>query len=184
MRSALVLAAALAACGQDSRQMATRVDTARLAAAPPAPPSMACGLISLEEVQAATGLKLVAGPSSPDLRGYSECQWSLTPGKLDGILLVVNREGKFSDYATAPGAAPIGGFGDSASWSATVHQLAVKRDTGTVAVSMIPDSAKKAWAEKIMKLVLERLKAKATGAAATTSGAAEAGSAAVGAPRR
>lgn len=173
MRSAIVglTLVALAACGENAGRTEAKLDSAAAAARPPAP-AMACGLISLQEVQAATGLKLVPGPGSPDLRGYSECQWSLTPGKIDGILLVVNREGKFSDYATAPGAAPIGGFGDSASWSATVHQLAVKRDTGTVAVSMIPDSAKQAWAEKIMKTVLERLKA--TGAAATTSGTAEA----------
>ncbi len=149
--------AALAACGENAGKTAARLDTA--AAATAAAPAMACGLISLQEVQAATGLKLVPGPVSADLRGYSECEWSLTAGKTDGIVLVVNREGKFSDYATAPGAAPIRGFGDSASWSPTVHQLAVQRDTGTVAVSMLPDSSKRTWAEKIMRTVLERLKA-------------------------
>ncbi len=165
-RLVLVLAAAgLAACGGERGNTAARTDSA-LVARPPAP-AMACGLISLQEVESATGLKLVPGPTSADLRGYSECQWSITPGKTDGILLVVNREGKFRDYATAPGAAPIRGFGDSASWSPTVHQLAVKRDTGTVAVSMLPDSSKRAWAEKIMRTVLQRLKA--TPAAATTS---------------
>ncbi len=165
-RLVLVLAAAgLAACGGEQGNTAARADSA-LVARPPAP-AMACGLISLQEVKSASGLKLVPGPTSADLQGYSECQWSITPGKTDGILLVVNREGRFRDYATAPGAAPIAGFGDSASYSPTVRQLAVKRDTGTVAVSMLPDSSKKAWAEKIMKTVLARLKA--TGAAATTS---------------
>jgi len=150
---AALAVAALAACGGGGGKAPARPDTAAVAVTPAA----ACGLISLQDVQAATGLKLVPGPTSSDLRGYSECEWSLTPGKTDGIVLVVNREGKFSDYATAPGAAPLGGFGDSASWSPTVHQLAVKRDTGTVAVSMLPDSSKKAWAEKIMRTVLERL---------------------------
>ncbi len=158
MRLAIVglALAALAACGEEASKTAARVDTT--AARAPAP-AAACGLISLDEVKAATGLRLVPGPVSADLRGYSECEWSLTPGKTDGIVLVVNHEGKFSDYATAPGAAPIRGFGDSASWSPTVHQLAVQRDTGTVAVSMLPDSSKRAWAEKIMRTVLERLKA-------------------------
>ncbi len=149
---------ALAACGEEASKTAARADTTAAEMRAPAP-ARACSLISLQEVQAATGLKLVPGPTSADLRGYSECEWSLTPGKTDGIVLVVNREGKFSDYATAPGAGPIGGFGDSASWSPTVHQLAVKRDTGTVAVSMLPDSSKKAWAEKIMRTVLPRLQA-------------------------
>ncbi len=158
----------LAACGEEASKTAARADTAAMAAQASAP-ATACGLISLDEVKAATGLQLVPGPASADLRGYSECEWSLTPGKTDGIVLVVNREGKFSDYATAPGAGPIGGFGDSASWSPTVHQLAVRRDTGTVAVSMLPDSSKRTWAEKIMRTVLERLKAKATGSAATAS---------------
>ncbi len=150
--------AALAACGEKASRTAARADSAAAQTRPPAR-AFACGLISLQEVQAATGLKLVPGPASADLRGYSECEWSLTPGKTDGIVLVVNREGKFSDYATAPGAGPIRGFGDSASWSPTVHQLAVKRDTGTVAVSMLPDSSKRAWADRIMRTVLERLKA-------------------------
>ncbi len=170
MKSVMVwlTAAAVAACGGSGGRAGGARDSVAAAAGPPAP-AQACGLISLSEVQAATGLKLVPGPASADLRGYSECQWSLTPGKTDGIVLVVNREGKFSDYATAPGAGPITGFGDSASWSPTVHQLAVKRDTGTVAVSMLPDSAKKAWAEKIMNTVLERLKARATRAAAPSA---------------
>ncbi len=169
MRSAIVwlLAAALAACGGSGGKAGAAPDSGQAAAGPPAP-ARACGLVSLQEVQAATGLRLVLGPTSTDLRGYSECEWSLTPGKTDGIVLVVNQEGKFSDYATAPGAAPIRGFGDSASWSPTVHQLAVKRDTGTVAVSMLPDSSKRAWGEKIMRTVLARLKA--TGAPQATGG--------------
>ncbi len=157
-RLALVLAAAgLAACGGEQGNGAARRDSA-LAARPPAP-AMACGLISLQEVESATGMKLVPGPTSADLHGYSECQWSIMPGKTDGVLLVVNREGRFADYATAPGAAPLRGFGDSASYSPTVHQLAVKRDTGTVAVSMLPDSSRKVWAETIMRTVLKRLPA-------------------------
>ncbi len=155
MAAAAVVAIGTAACGGGKPQANATRDSSAVAAKP----AEACGLISLQEVTAITGLKLVPGPVSQDLQGYSECQWSLTPDRTDGIVLVVNRQGKFSDYATAPGAGPLKGYPDSASWNPKLHQMAVKRDTGTIAVSMLPDSAKKAWAASIMKTALGRLKA-------------------------
>lgn len=158
----VVLALALAACGEKKQNAApaapAAIDSATAARVVQAQKvSSACKLITLQEVRQITGLSLVQGPPYGDMQGYSECDWSVTPSKTDGIVLVVNAQGKFSDYATAPGAAPIKGYGDSASWNPKVHQLAVKRPTGTLAVSMIPATAKKEWADSIIKTVLGRL---------------------------
>lgn len=156
--AALALGAALAACGGGTGKGAAANDSAAAALASPPKPAAACGLISLQEVETITGMSLVPGPLNPDLQGYSRCEWSITPGKSDGIILVVNREGHFKDYATAPGAHPLRGFADSASWSPELHQMAVKRDTGTIAVSMMPDSSREQWAERILHAAIDRLK--------------------------
>jgi len=154
---ALIAAGALVACGGKGAGHARAGRDSAAIAAKPAAPAEACGLITLPEVQEVTRLKLVPGPVSEDLQGYSSCEWSLTPGKTDGVVLVVNREGRFADYSTVPGSLPVKGFGDSASWNPGIHQLAVKRDTGTVSVSLMPDSAQRRWAERIMRTVLGRL---------------------------
>ncbi len=158
LAAALPLAALLGGCGGDAAKGAAAKDSAAAARASAPKPAATCGLLSLQEVEKITGMTLVPGPVNPDLQGYSRCEWSVTPGKSDGIILVVNREGRLRDYATAPGAAPLAGFADSASWSPRLHQMAVKRDTGTIAVSMVPDSSKKAWGERILHTALERLK--------------------------
>lgn len=117
----------------------------------------ACRLLTLQEVEKVTGLELVPGPQAPDYAWYSRCEWAVTAGRTDGVVLVVNGQGKFSDYSTVPGSTPVSGYGREAVWNPAVQQLAVRRDTGTVSVSFVVKPAQKRWAEELMRTVLGRL---------------------------
>lgn len=162
-RSLPILAALAAwACKGGNSDRVPRADAADAGRAAGSPATRAsaepraCRLLSLEEVEKVTGLRLVPGPQAPDYPWYSRCEWAITAGRTDGVVLVVNQQGKFSDYSTVPGSTPVSGFGREAIWNPGVQQLAVRRDTGTVSVSFVAPAQKK-WAEALMHTVLSRL---------------------------
>ena len=159
MKLAILAVALATACGSapDAESQATPDTAAAPAAQTVSSGPKACDLVSAEDVRRSSGVEVRPGITTHDYGGASQCRFDTATGEAF-LIVTLHTEGRIDPYQKVPGSVAVDDLGDSAVWSESNAQLAVRNGTSVFSISFLKTPAQKQWATKLAAGALAKLK--------------------------
>ena len=150
---------ALQACSGEPRpaaEPAIGADTMVAEMAEPNEGPKACDLLTRVDIKTATGREVGAGIVTNDYMGVSQCRFDQADST-QVVMVSLHQQGDIENYRKVPGAADVAGLADAAVWNPQTMQIAFRRDSAVVSVSLLFEGAEQRMARELAEIALRQL---------------------------